>query len=89
MRRLIAAVLLLMASVGPTTEEQKTRAVVDNDQRTGYLTRIRARLEISPRAGKPTFQNESQLLGPLALEMSHVALRDGTHEASKAVLLRG
>ena len=31
--------------------------------------------------------NESQLAGVLAHEMSHVALRHGTHEASKAVLI--
>jgi predicted Zn-dependent protease len=32
--------------------------------------------------------NESQLAGVLAHEMSHVALRHGTHEASKAVLVQ-
>jgi predicted Zn-dependent protease len=98
-------------------EVRNTQAVVDNDELTGYLTRIAARLAKSPRAGKFTFQfavlndksinafalpggpifvdsgllaaidNESQLAGVLAHEMSHVALRHGTHEASKAVLV--
>ena len=99
-------------------EVRKTRAVIDNDELAGYLTRIAARLRKSPRAGKFTFQfavlndktinafalpggpvfvhtgllaaidNESQLAGVLAHEMSHVALRHGTHEASKAVLVQ-
>jgi beta-barrel assembly-enhancing protease len=98
-------------------EVRKTQAVVDNDELTGYLTRIAARLGKSPRAGNFPFQfavlndksinafalpggpifvhtgllaaidNESQLAGVLAHEMSHVALRHGTHEATKAVLV--
>jgi predicted Zn-dependent protease len=32
--------------------------------------------------------NESQLAGVLAHEMSHIALRHGTHEASKAILVQ-
>src|SRR5712691_1375737 len=99
-------------------EVRKTKAVVDNGELTGYLTRIAARLGKSPRAGKFPFQfavlndksinafalpggpifvhtgllsaidNESQLAGVMAHEMSHVALRHGTHEASKAVLVQ-
>jgi len=98
-------------------EVRKTQTVVDNDELTGYLTRIAARLRKSPRAGNFPFQfavlndksinafalpggpifvhtgllaaidNESQLAGVLAHEMSHVALRHGTHEATKAVLV--
>src|ERR1700719_1385979 len=101
----------------PAAEVRKTQAVVDNDELTGYLTRIAARLGKSPRAGNFPFQfavlndksinafalpggpifvhtgllaaidNESQLAGVLAHEMSHVALRHGTHEAAKAVLV--
>jgi predicted Zn-dependent protease len=98
-------------------EVRKTQVVVDNDELTGYLTRIAARLGKSTRAGNFPFQfavlndksinafalpggpifvhtgllaaieNESQLAGVLAHEMSHVALRHGTHEATKAVLV--
>src|SRR6266852_9607558 len=99
-------------------EVRKTQAVVDNDELTGYLTRIAARLGKSPRAGKFPFQfavlndksinafalpggpvfvhtgllsaidNESQLAGVMAHEMSHVALRHGTPEASKAHMIQ-
>ena len=108
----------IQMGVQSAAEVRKTRAVIDNDQLTGYLTRIAARLGKSPRAGKFTFQfavlndqtinafalpggpvfvhtgllaaidNESQLAGVLAHEMSHVALRHGTHEATKAVLVQ-
>src|SRR5580765_389885 len=37
-------------------EVRKTQVVVDNDELTGYLMRIAARLGKSPRAGKFTFQ---------------------------------
>ena len=97
---------------------EKTMPVVKNEDLTGYITRIGARLAKSPRAGTFPFNfsvvndksvnafalpggpmfvhtgllslvdNESQLAGVLAHEMSHIALRHGTHEASKANLLQ-
>ena len=99
-------------------EAEKTLQVVKDQDMTGYIQRIGARLAKSPRAGQFPFSfavvndksvnafalpggpmfvhtglialvdNESELAGVLAHEMSHVALRHGTHEASKANILQ-
>jgi hypothetical protein len=84
MRGFIAAAPLPAAPVLPDTEVRKKRGVVHDDQLAGYLTRIEARLGKSPRAGKFTFPNESRPAGALADEITHAALRQGTHEASEA-----
>src|SRR5258706_5123727 len=100
-------------------EVERTRPVVRNDELSGYLARVGARLARSRYAGQFGFRfsvvndphvnavafpggpiyvntgllavldNESQLAGVLAHEMSHVALRHGTHQASKAILIQG
>jgi Zn-dependent protease with chaperone function len=99
-------------------EVNRTMPVIQNQELTGYLTRISQRLAKSKRAGSFPFSlsvindpsinafalpggpifvhtalltaadNESQVAGVLAHEMSHVALRHGTHEASKQNLLQ-
>jgi hypothetical protein len=99
-------------------EVNRTMPVIQNQELTGYLTRISQRLAKSKRAGTFSFSlsaindpninafalpggpifvhsalltaadNESQVAGVLAHEMSHVALRHGTHEASKQNLLQ-
>src|SRR5581483_4762915 len=99
-------------------EVEKTMPVVKNEELTGYIAKIGARLAKSPHAGTFPFSfevindksinafalpggpifvhtglisaldNESQLAGVLAHEMSHVALRHGTNQASKANLLQ-
>src|SRR5882672_5799809 len=99
-------------------ELERTRPVVRNDEISGYVARVGARLAHSRFAGQFGFRfsvindphvnavalpggpvyvntgllaavdNESQLAGVLAHEMSHVALRHGTHEVSKANLIQ-
>ncbi len=99
-------------------EVERTRPVVRNDELSGYLARVGARLAHSRYAGQFGFRfsvvndphvnavafpggpiyvnsgllavldNETQLAGVLAHEMSHVALRHGTHQASKAILIQ-
>ena len=99
-------------------EVEKTSPVVRNEELTGYLNRVGARLARSKHAGTFPFtfsvindksinafalpggpiyvhtgllaavDNESQLAGVMAHEMSHVALRHGTHEASKANMIQ-
>jgi hypothetical protein len=100
-----------------SAEVYRTMPVIQNEELSGYLTRIGQRLAKSKRSGQfpftfavinddsinafalpggPMFvhtalitaaDNESQLAGVLAHEMSHVALRHGTHEASKKNLI--
>ena len=99
-------------------EVRKTMPVVTNNEITGYVQRVGARLAKSKRAqqfpftfevindpsinafalpGGPMFvhtgllaalDNESQLAGVLAHEMSHVTLRHGTSQVSKANLIQ-
>jgi len=99
-------------------EVEKTMPVVRNQDLTGYVSRIGARLARSKYAGMfpysfgtindksinafalpggPIFihtglitaaDNEAQLAGVLAHEISHIALRHGTNQASKANLLQ-
>jgi hypothetical protein len=100
------------------TEVEKSMPVVKNEDLTGYISRVGARLAKSKHSGTfpfsfavindksinafalpggpifvhtgliATLDNESQLAGVLAHEMSHVALRHGTNQASKANLLQ-
>src|SRR5438445_2432805 len=99
-------------------EVERTRPVVRNDELSGYVARVGARLAHSRYAGQFGFRfsvindrhvnavafpggpvyvnsgllavldNETELAAVLAHEMSHVALRHGTHQASKAILVQ-
>ena len=93
----------------------RSKQLVHNDEVSGYLERIGARLAQSRHAGRFPFRfhvihdravnafafpggpiyvnsgtigmvsSETELAGVLAHEMSHVALRHGTHQATKSI----